>query len=64
MPAKLELTHTAPWPDSLQKVLVELTTRSALPLMTLILLSATLLWGPWPTLILGWVAWDLASRVA
>ena len=37
--------------------------RSFLPLLVVILLAGTLVWGPWVTLLLAIVCWQLAGRV-
>ncbi len=41
----------------------ELPGRTFLPLLVLVLLLGTLVWGPWVGLVLTLIAWQLAGRV-
>lgn len=56
--------HSAEHVPSTAEFLLELVTRSFLPLLACLLLTSTLLWGPWWTLGLAYAAWDLIHRVA
>lgn len=38
--------------------------RSLFPLVALVLIAGTVLWGPWVTLVLALLWWNVVTRVA
>lgn len=44
--------------------LIRLPIRSLLPLVAILVIAGTWIWGPWGTLIVAYLSWDLARRVA
>ncbi|WDI40560.1 hypothetical protein [Bremerella sp. P1] len=44
--------------------LIQIPIRSLLPVVAILVIAGTWVWGPWGTLIVAYLSWDLARRIA